>query len=113
VFVDGRADVYGADLLRNFRAVMELRPAWQQILDEWQIQAVLVPASSATTQALALDPTWRLNYQDSQASLFVRAPRTGGTPEIRTVSQAGLPFIPQNPGPDAKNVSRPDLNLRN
>src|SRR5215471_1022295 len=51
VFVDGRADLYGADLVRQFRAVMELRPAWQQILDEWEIQAVLVPASSATAQA--------------------------------------------------------------
>ena len=92
VFVDGRADLYGADLLRQFRAVSELRPGWQQILDSWDIKLVLFPSSSAAVQALALNPSWRLQYRDEEASLFVRGTSTSRTPEMQFVSQSTSPF---------------------
>lgn len=102
VFVDGRADLYGADLLRQFRAVIELRPGWRQILDSWDIKTVLVPSSSAAAEGLTLDPAWRLQYGDSGASLFVRATNTSRTPEMQTVSHPRLPFGPQNLLPKMK-----------
>ena len=108
LFVDGRADLYGADLLRQFRAVIELRPGWRQILDSWDVKAVLVPSSSAASEGLTLDPAWHLQYRDSDASLFVRATNTSRTPEMRTASHPKLPFGPQNVPPKVKK-SLPDL----
>jgi hypothetical protein len=72
VFVDGRADLYGDDILRQFKTVVELRSGWRQILDTWDVDAVLVPPSTAVAQALLLDPSWRESFQDSKAILLVR-----------------------------------------
>ena len=87
VFVDGRADLYGDDLLRQFQAVMQLRPGWQQTLSTWDVQSVLIPTSSALAQGLLLDPEWHRDYRDSQAVLFARKPSIRQTPEFAAVNQ--------------------------
>ncbi len=95
VFVDGRADLYDPDLLRQFHSVMQLRPGWRQILDAWDVKTVLVPSTSAPAQCLAFDQSWNLKYEDSDASLFVRGSNTRRTPEMQTVSQARPARRPQ------------------
>lgn len=77
VFVDGRADVYdaaddGRNVLRDFRAAIRLKPGWQAILDDWHVQTMLMPPSSALTQALVLRSDWCTKYRDSQAVVFQR-----------------------------------------
>jgi hypothetical protein len=72
VFVDGRADLYGDDLLRQFKNAVQLRDSWRDVLDGWQVEAVLVPPSCALVQALLLDPEWHTAFGDSQAILLVR-----------------------------------------
>jgi hypothetical protein len=73
VFVDGRADLYGDDLMRqSIRTVMELRTGWQDVLDNWKMEAVLVPPSCAVAQALLLDPNWHAAFSDSKAIIMVR-----------------------------------------
>jgi hypothetical protein len=76
VFVDGRADLYGDDLLRQFQEAAQLRAAWEQVLDRWRVQAILVPPSGALAQGLLLDVGWHAEYHDSQGILFLpTAPR--------------------------------------
>jgi hypothetical protein len=73
VFVDGRADLYGDDLLRqSIQTVVEIRTGWRDVLDRWKLQAVLVPPSCALTQALLLDPDWHVAFRDSQAIILLR-----------------------------------------
>jgi hypothetical protein len=72
VFVDGRADLYGDDLLREFTTVVRLHAGWHDILDHWKIEAILVPPSSAVAQALLLDPDWHVEFSDSKATLLRR-----------------------------------------
>jgi hypothetical protein len=72
VFVDGRADLYGDDLLRQFETAVQLRSGWKEILNRWKVEAVLLPPSSALAQALMLDPDWHQPYTDDQAVLLVR-----------------------------------------
>jgi hypothetical protein len=72
VFVDGRADLYGDDLLSQFKTAIRLRTGWQDVLDRWQVQTVLVPPSTALAQALLLDPNWHAAFQDSQAIVLLR-----------------------------------------
>jgi hypothetical protein len=72
VFVDGRADLYGDDLLRQFERAVQLRAGWQQVLDDWEVQTILVPTSCALAQALLLDAHWHSEYRDAQAILLLR-----------------------------------------
>src|ERR1700674_4120198 len=79
VFVDGRADLYGDDLLRQFKTAMQLRTGWRDILDRWTVETVLVPPSCALAQALLLDPNWHATFIDSKAIILLRThPRIGG-----------------------------------
>ncbi len=43
VFVDGRADLYGEDLLHQFETAVQLRTGWRDVLDSWQVEAALLP----------------------------------------------------------------------
>jgi hypothetical protein len=71
VFIDGRADLYGDDLLHQFQQAAQLRPGWKQIMDQWAVDAILVPPSGALAQGLSLDPGWHARYSDSQAILYL------------------------------------------
>ena len=73
VFVDGRADLYGGDLLRQFQTAVQAKAGWQEVLDGWNLRVVLVPLQSALAQALALDADWSVQYKDSQAVILVRS----------------------------------------
>ncbi len=79
VFVDGRADLYGADLrsddlLRQFETAVQLRTGWRDVLDRWKVEAALLPPSCALAQALLLDPNWHAAFRDSKAIILVRTP---------------------------------------
>ena len=72
VFVDGRADLYGDDLLGQFTTAVQLRTGWREVLDSWKVEAVLVPPACALAQALLLDPNWHAALSDSKAILLLR-----------------------------------------
>jgi hypothetical protein len=74
VFVDGRADLYGDDMLHQFQDAALLRAGWKQVLERWGVQAVLVPPASALAQGLLLDQHWHAEYRDAQAILFLPTP---------------------------------------
>jgi hypothetical protein len=77
VFIDGRADLYGEDLLHKFQQVTRLETGWQEVLDTNGVHSVLVPSGIALAQALLLNPRWQVQYSDSQAILFVRVSSPG------------------------------------
>jgi hypothetical protein len=67
VFIDGRADVYGEQLLNRFADTYQFKGDWRQTLQQWGIDTVLVPADSALATGLQRSPGWTIAYQDSQA----------------------------------------------
>lgn len=75
VFIDGRADAYPHQVLRDYLAVERLEPGWRNVLDRYQIRAVVYHRGSALCAALASDPRWRLAYQDEVAEVYWRAAR--------------------------------------
>lgn len=81
VFVDGRADLYGDGLIEQFKTAVELRRGWQKVLNEWGVEAVLIPTSSPLAQALALDAHWVVRYQDPKATIFLRIGAAPGCTE--------------------------------
>ena len=72
VFVDGRSDLYGDNILKQCDSAVQLHKGWRAALDDWNVQTILIPPNSALAQALFLDPGWNAPYHDSQASIFVR-----------------------------------------
>jgi len=70
VFIDGRADLYGQPLLHDFADAYQFKSSWQQILERWQIQTVIVPPNSALASGLQSAPGWSISYQDSQATIL-------------------------------------------
>jgi hypothetical protein len=93
VFLDGRADLYGDDLLHQFKVAVQLRGGWLEILDNWKVETVLLPPSCALAQALLLDAHWGVVYNDSKAIVLVRT---------RRPSQNAVIFRPANAGRDEK-----------
>jgi hypothetical protein len=88
VFVDGRADLYGDDLLRQFETAVLLQSGWKDVLDRWQVETVLVPPSCALAQALMLDAGWRSAYVDSQSAIFLRVPPGAESTAILHIAMA-------------------------
>lgn len=71
VFIDGRADLYGQQLLDQFADTYQFKGAWQQTLRRWSIGTVLVPPDSALAAGLRNAPGWTVAYEDSQAIILI------------------------------------------
>jgi hypothetical protein len=74
VFIDGRADLYGQQLFDQFAETYQLKGAWQQPLQHWDIDTVIVPPASALATALRGSPGWTVSYEDSQAIVLTVLP---------------------------------------
>jgi hypothetical protein len=70
VFIDGRADVYGEPLLRQFANTYQFKNGWEQPLKEWNIYTVLVRANSPLAVGLRHNRDWIVSYEDSQAVIL-------------------------------------------
>ena len=73
VVVDDRHDLYGERVLRKYLEVVQVRPGWNQILDEWKVRRVLMPAGSALDNILRESSEWHITHEDRTAVLFERS----------------------------------------
>jgi hypothetical protein len=89
VFLDGRADLYGDEILRQFRTAIELKNGWQDVLEGWKVETVVIPPSCALAQALLLDPHWRTTYTDSRAIILTRTQPASENAVLSGVPAAG------------------------
>jgi hypothetical protein len=69
VYCDGRSDFYGADFLRDYLVLLDLRPGWRDILRSGRFTHALLPAASALQTVLEQDG-WRPLYRDGVATLL-------------------------------------------
>ena len=72
VFVYGRSDFYGQDLLETYAKVVEVKPGWDAVLRQYGVQFVLTPTDHALASALDLSREWKRVYTDSVATVFER-----------------------------------------
>src|SRR5262249_33606559 len=72
VYIDGRADVYGDAFLEEFLMVHGGEPRWQEPLNRYGIQTVMVKPDAALASLLKLEPHWNKVFEDSQAIIFTR-----------------------------------------
>ncbi|HLH29825.1 MAG TPA: hypothetical protein VKY31_01395, partial [Terriglobia bacterium] len=72
VFLDGRSDFYGQDLLETYAKVIEVKPGWDGVLKQYDVQRVLIPPDHPLAAVLRLSAGWKLTYGDSVAAVFQR-----------------------------------------
>lgn len=72
VFIDGRSDFYGQDLLERYAQVVEVKPGWDTVLAQEQVRFVLVPPEHVLASALRLSRDWKPVYADAVATVFER-----------------------------------------
>lgn len=86
VFVDGRTDLYDDAFLRDYLKVVMARPGWEEVLERYGVNLIVIERDSVLATVLALTPApsptkgegrgdWRLAYSDDQAVVFVREGR--------------------------------------
>jgi len=72
VFVDGRTDMYGPPILKEYFKVTGIEPGWKDVLDKYDINFVFHYNDSVLVRHLSADAGWRRIYADKVASIFLR-----------------------------------------
>jgi hypothetical protein len=71
VFIDGRADVY-TPLIDDFARAYYAKPGWENVLDRFEIQTVLIEPGSPLAGQLERRSGWEKAYADGVAVIFRR-----------------------------------------
>ena len=71
VFVDGRTDLYGDEILRDYLAVMQAEENWEEVLQKYDLNLLLLGANSNIGRMADLED-WTLEYQDEVAIVLQR-----------------------------------------
>jgi len=74
VFFDGRSDLYGAEFLKQYARMTQVRPGWREAWDSFGFTHALLPNDYSLIPALE-QLGWRQVYRDGTATLLAR----GGT----------------------------------
>lgn len=74
-FIDGRMPGWeknGKEILTDYNKIVNLENDGPQLLDSWQVQAVLLPPDYPLNQYLIIRPEWGKDYEDKTALIFTR-----------------------------------------
>jgi len=83
VFIDGRSDFYGQDFEQKYIDLMSAKYDWEEYLQKYNIDAIILPPKYALSTAIKESHNWRVIYDDTIAVVFTAVRRQ---PEIQQVS---------------------------
>jgi len=89
VFVDGRSDFYGDDFENQYIDVLNVKHDWQQILDGFGVNTILLPPSAPLAGVLKENRRWRAVYDDGVALIFRSVPSAAGKPSSAVLQGSG------------------------
>jgi hypothetical protein len=69
VFFDGRSDLYGAQFLKQYSRLAQVRPGWQDIWNSYHFTHALMPNDYPLVTALQ-QLGWTIQYRDRTATLL-------------------------------------------
>jgi hypothetical protein len=69
VFFDGRSDFYGAEFLKQYSRMVQVRPGWRETWEGWHFSHALLPNDYPLVPALE-QIGWRETYRDGVATLL-------------------------------------------
>jgi len=70
VFIDGRSDMYGDKFCEEYIELMGVKYDWQQTLDKYSVDTVLLSTKAPLAGALKESHNWRVVYDDGVAIVF-------------------------------------------
>ena len=71
VFIDGRADLYGDDLLNQWHAVVNADKSALSLLDQWDVKVVFLEPDWPIVEVMK-NNGWNAEFEDEQAVILVR-----------------------------------------
>ncbi len=72
VFVDGRTDLFDDDFLRQYLAIYLGEEGWQEKLDSFDINLILIEPDSGLAREMGRTDGWEQIYADAIASVYKR-----------------------------------------
>jgi hypothetical protein len=72
VFFDGRSDMYGTDILKEYDNICGFESGWDSILAKYNISWLVIETNSALSRFLLDRNNWKLIYADKVAHIFVK-----------------------------------------
>jgi len=71
VFIDGRTDLYGDEIISQWISIVQASEGWQTLLDHWKIRLILIEPGRPLANVLTKNG-WTELYRDGQAVVFGR-----------------------------------------
>jgi hypothetical protein len=82
VFVDSRIELFPAELWEEYDLVSDGRDGWQDVLDRWDIDLLLLSRNQQEDLIEVIErdgaPGWTVVHEDANGLLLVRAPAASG-----------------------------------
>jgi hypothetical protein len=72
IFMDGHTHIYGEALTREYEQVLTLSTDWEDILQKYDVDWVIMRSDVPLTKALSALNDWETVYEDSTAIILVR-----------------------------------------
>jgi hypothetical protein len=72
VFVDGRTDLSDDDFLRQYLSIYLGDDGWDEKLDSFSINLIVIEPDSGLARKLASQPGWEQAYADQVATIYIR-----------------------------------------
>ncbi|HOP48287.1 MAG TPA: hypothetical protein PK874_11555 [Desulfobacteraceae bacterium] len=72
VFIDGRADMYGSEWLKEYCRIITLSPGWEKKLEKYNVNFIIFNTDSVLSEFLLISSEWHLIYSDKVANIFVK-----------------------------------------
>ena len=74
VFVDGRNDFYGPELIGEYSSVNTVETNWEAVLQKYGVGWTILPRTHPLNVLLSLRRDWKLAYADDVAAIHARKP---------------------------------------
>ncbi len=71
VFVDGRTDLFGDEIINEWEMVISTDEGWQEVLDKWQVKIILINQDLALVSNLQT-AHWSEVFRDETSVVFIR-----------------------------------------
>lgn len=72
VFLDGRSDMYGEEMIEKYLEVIRIKSDWKKVLAEYGIDWVFYNSKSILSRYLYEQEDWHLIYADKVAHIYVK-----------------------------------------
>jgi hypothetical protein len=72
IFIDSKADFFGEDFIRQYQQVLEVQDDWEEVLNEYDVDWVILPPDELIVKALEIELDWQVVYKDDVAVILVR-----------------------------------------